>query len=201
MAGSQVPMSEYPNLLIAIGASAGGLQEIFKIIDQTPDDFSASIIVATHRSATEENMLAEVLANNTRLTVVSAVDGDTLSCAHLYVGRGQDMITVEGRNIDIDIDINNYRRLERINDLFKSVAETAGKNSVGVILSGMLSDGVDGLEAIKAVGGFCCVQHPDDAEFDSMPLKAIARVDCDFIGTAREIGLRLVELAAGRSCE
>jgi len=191
----------YPNLLIAIGASAGGLQEILRVVGEAPDDFSASIVVATHRSATEENLLAEIISQNTRLSVVSAVDGDSLSCAHLYVGRGQDMITVEGRNIDINLDIENYRRLERINDLFKSVAETAGKNAVGVILSGSLSDGVDGLEAIKKVGGYCCVQHPEDAEFSSMPIHAIERVDCDFIGTAREIGVRLVELAAQRSFE
>lgn len=192
--------NQYPNLLIAIGASAGGLKEVMRIVHETPVDISATILVALHRQASEENVLAHILANNTRMKVVEAVDGDTMTCAHIYVGRGQETIEVEGRSLDIGIDVNDYRRLERINDLFKSVAETAGKNAVGVILSGMLWDGVDGLEAIKKVGGYCMVQNPEDAEFDSMPQHALDRVEPDFIGTASEIGKRIVEVAADRHC-
>lgn len=192
---------QYPNLLIAIGASAGGLKEVMRVLDEAPENISATFLVAIHRQPAEENVLAGILSHNTRVKVLEAVDGDRMTCARIYVGKGQETIEVEGSHLEMGIDVNEYRKLERINDLFKSVAEAAGENSVGVILSGMLWDGVDGLEAIQKAGGCCLIQDPRDADFDSMPQHALDRVKPDFVGTAREIGQRIVRIAAGRKCQ
>ena len=72
---------------------------------------------------------------------------------------------------------------------------------MGVILSGLLWDGVEGLSAIHQAGGKCLVQSPADAIFQDMPLHAIDAVDIDFVGTADEIAQRLIEIARPRSCE
>jgi two-component system chemotaxis response regulator CheB len=69
-----------------------------------------------------------------------------------------------------------------------------------VILSGALSDGIAGLQAIKAAGGTCLVQSPDDALFESMPREALAAIEPDLVGTPLEIASHLIELAAGRKC-
>lgn len=191
---------EYPNLLVAIGASAGGVRAIGDIVEELPEDFQAAVVVATHRAASRDNLLAQVLQNRTRLKVFEPTHGEELTCTRLYVGRGQEMIEVEGRDFQIDIDHDGARKLRRIDDLFVSVAESAGENAVGVVLTGMLWDGVAGLQAIDEAGGVCIVQDPLDASFASMPLNALDAVDVDYVGTTKEIAHRLVELARNRNC-
>lgn len=158
------------------------------------------MLVAFHRQATIENVLANILTGHSRLKVIEAVDGEKVSCAHLYVGRGQDRIEMEKSHLDVSMDLSRMRRLERINDMFKSIAQQAGPNAVGVILSGMLWDGVDGLKAIRDAGGYCVVQDPEDAEQSSMPREALAEVEANFVGDAGEISEWLVKLASNRVC-
>ncbi|HBN79557.1 MAG TPA: chemotaxis protein CheB [Planctomycetaceae bacterium] len=197
------PSSEtsYSNLLIGVGASAGGLKAIVEIVDLLPTHFQGALMIATHRSSTAPNVLPSLLQNHTRLRVSDTIDGDKLSCTHIYIGRPDEVLTAEGGEVHIGLDPEHVRNLLRIDDLFTSIANTAGKNAVGVILSGMLWDGVDGLKAIKEAGGTCIVQTPEDATFDSMPKNALKSVECDFVGTTIEIASRLVELGAGRNCQ
>lgn len=193
--------SQYPNLLIVIGASAGGLQQIVKIVRELPDYFQATVLFACHRSPNAPNVLHEILAKNTDLNVKQPIEGEKLVCTTIYVGRPDESVEVEGRHLHAEQDISDLARVERIDDLFKSAAESAGKNAVGVILTGMLSDGVEGLKAIKAADGYCMVQDPDEAEFESMPVNALKEVDVDFVGTTHELAQRLIQLAEGRSCQ
>lgn len=195
------PTAENPNLLIAIGASAGGLRAMTPIFERLPENFQAAIVVATHRPPDRRNLLAEVLQRHTRLRVLEPIDGDHITCTGVYVGRGQETVEVEGDHLQIGIDHDRLRALKRIDDLFVSVAESAGSNAVGVVLSGMLYDGTAGLAAIHEAGGRCIVQEPRDAAFKSMPENALAAVPIDFVGTSEEIGDKLVEFAAGRHCQ
>lgn len=198
--GRNEESAEYPNLLIAIGASAGGLPAMTPIFERLPEDFQAAVVVATHRPPSSRNLLAEILQRHTRLTVSEPIDGDHISCTGVYVGRGQETVEVEGRQFQIGVDFEQLRSLKRIDDLFVSVAETAGRNAIGVVLSGMLFDGTAGLAAIHAAGGRCIVQEPREALFRSMPDSAIAEVPIDFVGTSEEIADKLVAIAADRTC-
>jgi two-component system chemotaxis response regulator CheB len=92
-------------------------------------------------------------------------------------------------------------RIQRIDELFLSAARHARHNAVGIILSGTLWDGVEGLRAIHDAGGKCIVQDPGEAAVEDMPRNALKSVDVDFVGTTDEIASLLVELAAGRSCQ
>jgi chemotaxis response regulator CheB len=83
-----------------------------------------------------------------------------------------------------------------IDVLFKSAAATYGRRVIGVLLSGMLTDGTAGLWQIKKRGGIAIAQHPNDAEFPVMPDTAAGNVDLDFVLPASDIGARLVELSA-----
>lgn len=191
---------QYPNLLIGVGASAGGLPAIMEIIELLPEQFQGSLVVATHRDPAAPNVLPQLFRNHTRLRVSEPYEGEKISCTHVYVARPDQVMTVDGRDLHLHLDADRLRNLRRIDDLFASIAASAGPNSVGVVLSGMLWDGVEGLRAIKQAGGACIVQHPDDAAFESMPRHALQAVDCDYVGTTMEIASRLVELGAGRSC-
>lgn len=192
---------QYPNLLIVIGASAGGLQQIVKIIRKLPDYFQATVLFACHRSPESPNVLHEILGRNTDLTVRQPIEGERLCCTTIYVGKPKETIEIEGRELHAEMDESDLARMERIDELFKSAAESAGENAVGVILTGMLSDGVEGLKAINAAGGYCIVQDPEDAEFESMPINALKEVDVDFVGTTGEITQKLIQLAEGRTCK
>ena len=89
---------------------------------------------------------------------------------------------------------NGYR--PAINTLFRSVALNFGPRAVGVLMSGMLDDGVSGVSAIRAGGGTTVVQHPDDALFPAMPNNALAAGLVDYQAAAKEIGSLLLELAS-----
>lgn len=199
---SRVGMAgEYPNLLVGIGASAGGLAPLIEIIDHLSTGYQGAILVAMHRSPDAPNLLADILAQRTRLRVHDAQENERVACTHLYVADADEVMTVEGRQLDVRVDPHNLRRIKKIDDLLISIAESAGPRSVGVILSGALSDGIAGLQAIKAAGGVCLVQNPDDALFDSMPRHALAALEPDLVGTPLEIASRLIELATGRKCQ
>ena len=190
-----------PNLTVAIGASAGGFKEIVTIVEGLPQWFAGTLIVATHREPKHENMLAEILAKRARVRVEEPEDEENLECTTIYVGCGDETVEVDGRQFDVEVDTSRYARMHRIDDLFESVAQSAGKNAVGVILSGMLNDGTAGMRAIKDAGGRCIIQSPSDARWPSMPLHALEEVEPVFVGTAAEISSFLMEMALGEKCD
>ena len=187
-----------PNLIIAVGASAGGFKEIVQIVESLPNWFQGTLLIANHRAPDQENTLLDILSSRARVDVQEPEDEECLECTTIYIGDSRDVVEVDGRKFDVEQDTSRYARLRRIDDLFRSVADSAQKNAVGVILSGMLRDGVDGLKAIHAAGGTCIVQDPDDATCDSMPRKAIAEVPVDFVGTTEDIVSRIMEISMGR---
>ncbi len=81
-----------------------------------------------------------------------------------------------------------------IDYFFRSLAEDQQENSIGIILSGMGSDGSLGLRAIKEKNGIALVQDPDTAKFDGMPRSAIAAISADIIAPAGELPAKLIEL-------
>ncbi|MEO0530236.1 MAG: chemotaxis protein CheB [Planctomycetota bacterium] len=193
---------EFKNLLVVIGASAGGLAPIKEIIQSLPEHFSGTLMVATHRDPElPGNLLADILEQNTRLTVRDPVKGEKLLCQTLYVGPPSKALTVDRLFAGLEKVEEEVLRIERIDRLFETAAKYGEENTVGVILSGLLSDGIEGLKAIQAAGGCCIVQSPGDAQFDSMPVNALNEIDADFVGTDAEIAERLTEIAAGRTCQ
>ena len=192
---------QYPNLLIAFGASAGAVSEFTKIVRNLPNYLQATLLFVCHRSPDGPNLLHELLAYNTELDVRQPVEGEKLCCTTIYLGKPRESVEVRGRYFHTEEDVTKLARQARIDDLFSSAARSAGENTVGVLLSGMLDDGVEGLKAIQRVGGKCFVQRPDDALFGDMPTNAIKSLVPDFIGTTEEICIELTKLAAGRTCK
>lgn len=194
-------MASIPNLTICIGASAGGIEAIVRVVSVLPADLQATLIVATHRSPHHRSMLHQIVASRTDMRVAEPVDGEYLTCSRIFVGGGAETVKLDGPLFEVEEDVSNYARLHRIDDLFLSVAESAGENAIGVVLSGALCDGVEGMAAIAAAGGRCIVQNPVDASFSQMPREALARIDADFVGSAESIGRVIADIASGRRCQ
>lgn len=182
-----------PDIVVAIGGSAGSLKSIIEIVELLPAWFHGTMVVALHRGVEQPNRLRDVLSHRAQVDVIEPADEDCLECTTIYVGHPGDTVEVEQGAFEITADSSKFARLTRIDDLFTSVAESSGENAVGVILSGMLSDGAEGLKAIHDAGGFCIVQSPDEADFSSMPVAAIEATEIDFIGTTREIASEIME--------
>ena len=190
----------FRNLLIAIGSSAGGYTEVVKIISALPETFQASIVLASHRNPDLANTLVTALDNRARIDVVEPWNDECLQCTNIYVGAPNQRVEVEGDHFEINVDTTNHSRIHRIDDLFESVARSAGENAVGIVLSGLLSDGVAGLQAINDAGGICIVQDPDDADYGSLPENVLKKVNAHFVGTSEDIAELLVALASDRVC-
>lgn len=187
-----------PETVIAVGASAGGLDQIVTLVSNLPPHFRGSLIVANHRNPYAPNRLAHILNRWASVHVHEPEDNESLECSSIYVGKTSDTVRVQNGALDVTHDVSRYARMKRIDELFNSVAQSAGRNAIGIILSGMLSDGVEGLASIKAAGGYCMVQHPDEAEYRMMPDNALLRLTPDFIGTTKQISVQINELLATR---
>ena len=197
---SDKPDATYSNLVVAIGGSAGAISEIVTIISKLPEDYQGCIVVAIHRDPSRPNMLAQVLGFKASVEIAEPYDHECLECTTVFVGAPDEKVEVSFDEFHIERDPSGKSKLKRIDDLFSSVAKSAKHNAVGVILSGMLSDGVQGLKDIHDAGGYCIVQDPLDAQFESMPVKALSEVTANFVGTADEIADVLIDIAKDRTC-
>jgi two-component system chemotaxis response regulator CheB len=136
-----------------------------------------------------------MLARSSTLRVVHATDGQPIECGCVYVAvPDRHMLIIDG-TIRFGRGPRENMTRPAIDPLFRSAALSYGSRTVGVLLSGLLNDGVAGLSAIKACGGTVVVQHPLDAEADQMPLAALETVDADHVVPADGLGEALNEIS------
>ena len=187
--------------VIAIGASAGGVQPLKDLLELLPPDLPAMVAIVLHRSPYHETQLPLVLGRHALLSVLEPADRDPLLPGAVYVApRDQHMIFEDGI-VRLSRGAREHHTRPAIDPLFRSAAERYGPRVVGVVLSGMGSDGVSGLIAIKKGGGVSLVQHPGEAMFGTMPCTAIAEDDVDAMLTVEELASTLTALARGETVE
>ena len=169
-----------PNYIIAIGASAGGLEEINTFFEHTPLDGAAYVIVQ-HLSSGFKSTMVELLTKHSKLAVKEAEDGMVLCTNVVYlIPNNKFMIVRDNKLYLTDKDKMQGPHLT-INIFFNSLAASNGKKAIGIILSGMGSDGSEGIIAIKEAGGMIMARNPETTQFSSMPAHAIATDTVDFI--------------------
>lgn len=183
--------------VVVIGASAGGVQALSEVMRGLPADLPVAVFVVLHVTASGHSMLAPILSRSGRLVASAARDGEPIVCSRVYVAPpGVHMRLGDGV---VALSHAPFEKGSRpsINVLFRSAAEIYGERVIGVILSGLLDDGVDGLRAIKRRGGATVVQEPADAQFDGMPRAAMQAVAIDRVAPAARIPEVLIELVGG----
>ncbi|GFE65831.1 chemotaxis protein CheB [Litoreibacter roseus] len=157
--------------VVAIGASAGGLAAVKDLIAHLPKDLNAAVVIAIHSGP--KSKLAEVLETKSPLPVRRIQNGDSLRNGHIYVvPGGQHAFFREGR-LTLSDAVSDSGFRPSIDALFMTLAAEHGKHGIAVVLSGTMNDGVRGAQVIYDMGGTTVVQDPEDAEYDSMPLKVI----------------------------
>jgi len=172
--------SAVPNHIIAIGASAGGMDEINLFFDHTPLDGVAYVIIQ-HLSPNFKSRMVELLARHSKLVVKEAENEMRVICNQVYLIPHNKFMTIRNGNLYLSDKENIKGPHLTINTFFNSLANDCGNKAIGVILSGLGSDGTEGIKAIKKAGGMVIARNPANSEFSSMPFSAIATGLVDFI--------------------
>ncbi|GAC1547337.1 MAG: chemotaxis protein CheB [Candidatus Velthaea sp.] len=182
--------------LIAVGASAGGIEALRTLIPNLPSGLPGAVAVVVHRMPVEEDKrLTRVLRVHSSLPVSTVTDGMKIEAGHVYVcPAGVHLVAQpEYFRLDRGPSENGYR--PSIDVLFRSTAEAFYARGAGVVLSGLLDDGTAGLASIKAHGGYALVQDPSDALYGDMPRSAIENVHVDAIGTPKALAQLIDDFA------
>lgn len=181
--------------IVGLGASAGGLEALQKFLAQVPPASGLAYVVVQHMDPTHKAMLGELLQRETTLPVREAVEALRIEPDVVYVIPPNAELTVAGGALHL-ADPAQPRGLRLpIDLLFSSLAREQGENAIGVVLSGMGSDGTLGLQAIKAQGGLTLAQQPDTAQFDSMPRSALAEGCVDIVAPPGELPGHVLRVA------
>ena len=173
--------------IVGIGASAGGLEALDQFLGRVPTGSGMAFVIVQHLDPTRKGIMSELLQRVTGMKVVQVKDRTTVRPDCVYViPPNKDMSILHGvlhllkptatRGIRLPIDF-----------FLRSLAQDQQEHSVGVILSGMGSDGTMGLRAIKEKAGVVLVQEPATAKFDSMPRSAIDAGLADIVAPAEEL--------------
>ncbi|MBV9523784.1 MAG: chemotaxis protein CheB [Alphaproteobacteria bacterium] len=174
--------------IIVIGASAGGVDALMRLCAMLPQDLPAAIMVAQHLSPSARSMLPALLDRAGPLSAESPVDGQAIEMGHVYVAPPDHHLLVRQDRLLVRRGPHENRTRPSVNALFRSAAVSCGGRVIGVVLTGLLDDGTEGLIAIKAAGGTAVVQDPADAEWPSMPRNALMRDHVDHVAPLAEIG-------------
>lgn len=178
--------------IVGIGASAGGLEALELFLGKVPPESGMAFVVVQHLDPTYKGILVELLQRVTAMKVIQAKDRTRVQPNCVYViPPNKDMSILHGILHLLDPVTPRGLRLP-IDFFFRSLADDSQERSIGVILSGMGSDGTLGLNAIKGKAGVVFVQAPASAKFDNMPRSAIDAGLADLVAPVEELPGKII---------
>ncbi|WP_395049746.1 CheR family methyltransferase, partial [Flavobacterium sp.] len=185
-----ISKEEHPFTVVAIGASAGGLEAITQFLQNLSPNTGMAYIYVQHLSPDHKSMLTPILSKVTPMKVQDIDDMEKMEPNNFYIIPYNKEIEVVNGHIKLLPRLKNRMSNLSIDVLFSSLAETHKENVIGIVLSGSASDGTRGLKEIKLAGGITFAQD-NTAKFSSMPNSAIAEGVVDFVLSPKEIAIQL----------
>ena len=168
--------------VVGIGASAGGLAAVTELLKELPRGIGAAVVVIQHLDPDHGSLTAEILSRAGPLPVSEATDGMPAEAGQVYVIPPNRSLRLKQGLLRLSPRAKGRTHLP-IDLFFESMAASLKDRAIGVVLSGIASDGTNGLRAIKAAGGLTFAQDPTTALYDGMPRSAIASGAVDTVGT------------------
>jgi two-component system CheB/CheR fusion protein len=178
--------------IIGIGASAGGLEALGQFFENTPIDCGMAFVVIQHLDPTHVGIMPELLQRITEMKVYQATDSLKIKTNSVYVIPPNKSMSILNGHLHLFEPTESRGLRLPVDVFFRSLADDRQDKSIGVILSGMGSDGSLGVSAIKEKEGVVLIQTPDTAKFDGMPRSAIDAVIADIIAPAEELSNKLI---------
>ncbi len=178
--------------IVGIGASAGGLEALEQFLRHVPADSGMAFVIVQHLDPTHKGIMVELLQRATTMTVAQVRDRMRVEPNRVYViPPNKDLSILHGVLHLLPPEAPRGLRLP-IDFFFRSLAADRQEQSIGVILSGMGTDGTLGIRTIKEKAGVVFVQDPATAKFDGMPRSAIDAGLADVVAPAEELGDRII---------
>jgi two-component system, chemotaxis family, protein-glutamate methylesterase/glutaminase len=174
--------------IVVIGASAGGMEALERLVGGLPADLAAALFVVWHLPPGMRTILPLMLSRAGPLSAAHPQDGDPILPGRIYVAPNDHHLLLEQGYVRVTKGPKENRFRPAVDPLFRSAAYVYGPRVIGIVLSGALDDGTAGLWTIKQRGGTAIVQEPADARHRSMPLNALEHTDADHRLPAADIG-------------
>lgn len=182
------PTAQAPTNMIAVGASAGGLQAIRRFISELTELPDTAVVIIQHLSGEHISLMDQLIERYTKVKVKFAEPGP-IEANTIYLNNGTFNISVkDGQFVSVDRYKTDYDYYFPINLFFTSVAHEYGAHAAGIILTGTGTDGSEGIMAIKEFGGIVMIQDPEQSEFNGMPEAALKQGVHDFVLPLKELG-------------
>lgn len=190
---SPAPETEDSFPIVGIGASAGGFEALEQFMAHVPESSGMAFIIVQHLDPTRKGLMPELLQRGTPMKVMQVKDRMRVRPDCVYViPPNRNMSILHGVLHLFEPCAKRGQRLP-IDFFLSSLAQDQRRNAIGVILSGMASDGTEGLREIKGKGGLAAAQEPASAKFDSMPRSAIDAGLADIVAPADDLPMRIME--------
>ena len=191
-AAVHAPGGAEPLRLVVIGASTGGPQALRELLTRLPESFAPACLVVQHLPASFAAAFGAQLGRYSRLPVNVAADTDQLVAGRVLVAPGGRHLHVRhGGRVELRPAAAGDSYRPSIDIAMISAADVYRGGAAGVVLSGMGSDGADGLQRIRSLGGTAYVQDPETCVIGSMPARALQRAGADYVASADRIGAML----------
>jgi two-component system, chemotaxis family, CheB/CheR fusion protein len=180
--------------IVGIGASAGGMEALEDFFQNVPKNNGIAYVIIQHLDPNHVDFLPEILQRITDMKVMQATDHLKVQADHVYIIPPNKNMSILNGCLQL-FDLVETRKIKLpIDFFFRSLAEDQQGKSIGIILSGMGSDGSLGIKAIKEKNGIVLVQDPATAKYNSMPQSAINSVNVDILAPANELPIKLIAL-------
>ncbi len=183
--------------LVVIGASAGGVETLTRIVPALPPDLPATICVVLHLAPRSPSALAHILSRAAPMPCRAAVDGEPLRPSEILVAPPDRHLEIQDGVVRLTMGPAENGHRPAVDVLFRSAAAAKDSHVVGVVLSGTRDDGTAGLAVIKASGGLAIVQDPEDALYPGMPASALANVVVDAIVPTKLVAGTIAAMVRG----
>ena len=182
--------------IVAIGASAGGLEAIEQFFRHMPSDAGIAFILIPHLDPSHASMMTDLIRRFTEMAVIEAGDGMQAEPDHIYVIPPNRNMAIFHKTLHLSVPSDPRGLRMPIDFFFRSLAEDQGERAICIVLSGTGSDGTLGLRAVTGAGGMSMVQEPASAKYDGMPESAIRTGLADYILTAEKMPEQLIGYVA-----
>lgn len=181
--------------IVVIGASAGGVEALTRLVRDLPAGLPASLFVVCHFPQSHRSVLPEILSRAGPLLATHAIDGETFHPGHIYVAPPDfHLLLARGKRMQLTRGPRENHHRPAVDPLFRSAARNYGPRVIGVVLTGFLNDGAAGLLAVRGAGGIAVVQDPADALVAAMPDNAARIAGADYRVTLDRLAPLLGEL-------
>jgi two-component system, chemotaxis family, protein-glutamate methylesterase/glutaminase len=187
--------------VVVVGASAGGVTALERLVADLPHDLPAAVLVVLHVNPSGVSVLPEILGRATSLPTAHAVDGEPLRAGTIRVAPPDRHLQVVDGRLVVDRGPHEHGHRPAIDRLFRTAALSHGSATVGVLLSGMLDDGVWGLDEIRRAGGTTIAQKPSDAQFPALPTAAIDAEAVDLVLSVDEMAAEIEHLVRSAAAD